>query len=687
MTESGTVSSAESAGAAAGQAYDYLHSGILYDLGLIIAILLVRSVLLGVTARTVSRGSGVVTKKASVFATLFLCFVYVCANPTLQTDDMLRPFGVMALVGVLVCKKAFWLTLEQAFYCSVIFCLLSIFIGDYSRREIDKRYPDRVTVNKSMATAIDAYARKKATIPPTHEPSQDILTALVRMSTLTNAGVLTDMLGFVRAGLEAKAEMERLQKIAAQEAMIADMLGGGGGRPRNRAQEMSALQELFGPADPNAPKPPPMPIREDDGKRRHGYMETYAEAKATLAEVNRIASNNAAIVNMLSGIGEQVTDRRAEMDKLHAALLEEAMKGGIDLSPAGEALSEEQIASLQEAMSAAGGGEDKTNVLDQIYSGDMGTNAAPAKAMTTTDIQKTIEELRAVAAAASTERDHLRKTLLQEAMLGKVDMSVGGAPVTEEQIARIRKAMETAGASDTNAVDGASTNAPPAQDVSPAEIQAALDAIRKDTAVRISESKKLSAARAKAKAGARTRAVELFRYGALPSWNGPYFVRIYRDLSSYRFMRADAFDHLRRQYRAPWEGSLWAVGAAIVANPVDPAAPVAASARSELVVVRAKPTQAAKPPPPSPYELLSKEDRAKWDKALQKIEVTGVVGSSANLAAIVNGSLLRQGETVFVDVAGTNYSFRLLGIGKKGKCQWEPLVGPKKTPASVTVTF
>ena len=103
--------------------------------------------------------------------------------------------------------------------------------------------------------------------------------------------------------------------------------------------------------------------------------------------------------------------------------------------------------------------------------------------------------------------------------------------------------------------------------------------------------------------------------------------------------------------------------------------------------MKAKPTHAAKPPPPSPYELLSKEDRAKWDKALREIEITGVVGSAENVAAIVNGSLIRQGETVFVDLAGTNYAFRLTGISKKGKCRWEPLVGPSKRPTSITVSF
>ncbi|MBX7258973.1 MAG: hypothetical protein K1Y02_21605, partial [Candidatus Hydrogenedentes bacterium] len=66
-----------------------------------------------------------------------------------------------------------------------------------------------------------------------------------------------------------------------------------------------------------------------------------------------------------------------------------------------------------------------------------------------------------------------------------------------------------------------------------------------------------------------------------------------------------------------------------------------------------------------------------------------VVGSAADVAAIVNGGLVRRGETVIITDAGGSYTFRLTGISSKGKCQWEPMIvlGPRKAPSTVTVTF
>lgn len=729
MNDTDTVSSAASAGEAASQAYAFLDSGVLYDVALILVILIVRCVLLGVTAKAVSRGTGDVKPKPCLYATLILCAVYVMANPTLQTDNLLRPLGVMALVGVLVCKKAFWLTLEQSFYCSVIFCLLSIFIGDYPRREIDKRYPDRATVNKYMGAAIDAYAAKKAATPPTHEPSQDILTALVRASTLTNAGVLTDMLGFLRAGLEAKAEVERLQKIAAQEAMIANLLAGGGTNTRTRASEMSALSEFLGPADTNAPA---VPLYQGTNTGRRGYMETYAAAKAQIEEVNRVASNNAMIVNMLSGIGEQVTDRREEMDKLHQALLAEAMQGHIDLSAAGEEISEEQIESLRAAMGeAAPAGPTGT-----------GTNTAADQASAAA-IRKALESVRGAAGvyAASAkappdtgtspvpgrvELDPLNKAILDEAMHGALDLATNGPAVTEKQVARIRKAVEAkeaeaAEAAKADTIAGKIAKAAglrklfeskpadtfdaaeePAvvEDTTPvdpeyvAKVQAALSDIRSAAAEYTASQRVMAAARAEARIQERIRRWNRACADRVVSWDCPSAATMDCTAPRGRLVREDVFEQWRLQ-RVPWSGSLSLIRSSVAdaLNGVPPAEIAPAAARSELVVAKAAPAPAGKavkkaaPPPPSPYELLSKEERAKWEKALQKIEVTGVVGSAADVAAIVNGNLVRRGETIFVESSGTNFSFRLTGISKKGKCQWEPLVGPGRGPATVTVTF
>ncbi|MFH0908063.1 MAG: hypothetical protein V1929_04815 [bacterium] len=586
------MNSAETAIEASSLFYQLLHSGLLIDAALIIAIFLVRVILLGVTAKAVSHGMADVGVKACVYATLILCTVFFVANPTLQTSDVLRPYLVMAFVGILVCKKAFWIHLDQALYCSLIFCLLSIFVGDYSRREVDKRYPERPTINRALASVIDEHARQVTNGPP-REPSEDILTALVQASSATTSGVLGSMLGFIRAGLEVKEQMARLNKITARKTMIANMLAEGGTNVGNRAWDMAAVSSLPGSnGGSNAP------VAKDTNGTRRGHRDTYAAAKAQPEEINRIASNNAAIVNMLSGIGTDVDDRNQEMDKLNTALLEEAMRGTIDLStPAGEPITEEQIAGLRAAMGMGNDPDDGPEAVTTAIDGTA-TNTAPVEQLSTAAVQEAIDDMRRVAAAYA-------------------------------------------------ALLGAETNA-------------------------------------------GTRAAETVRREKMRSWNGPSAARVSKPGLPVRLVRLCVFDRFRREYRAPWEGVLRPIRTTPVIRPaVQIAAP--AAPQSKIVSVKAnsappKAVRKAKPPPPRPYDLLSKVEHAKWDAALQKIQVTGVVGSSADVAAIVNGALIRRDAILVVDSAGSQYSFRLAGINKKGKCQWEPVIVPAKEK-SVTIRF
>lgn len=723
------MNGAESATEAAGGFYQFLHSGILLDVALVFAIFLLRAGVLALTARSVSRGLADVSVKATVWATLLLCGIYFFANPSAQTDAI-RPFLLTVAIGIFICKRAFWIHLDQALACSLIGCLLFLFLGDYPRRVLDKHRPDRPTVNRSLAHAIDRYAAR-GSVASTNEPSEDILTAVVRTTASATNGMVGSMLGFLRAGLEAKAEVERLQKIAAQEALIANLLAGGGTNVHSRAAEMSAMNSLFGPTDTNAPA---VPIMQGTNGTRHGYMETYAAAKATIEEANRVASNNAAIVNMLSGIGERVTDRREEMDKLHQALLAEAMQGHIDLSNAGEPISDAQIESLREAMGITG-------PADAAAVADGSTNSAAAQASAAA-IRAALESMRGAAGvfAASTNvlpagvtnppagyvnMDHVHRALLDDALRGTIDLRTNGPAVTEKQVIKVqrsvaariaeeerlaadqtvagklakvvglRKLFEPKAPVDFDAVETNTVEEVATVDLSPGApslgtIQIALDEIRKAAADYTAVQHEIAIARAKTRALSWDRACRDF----IRSWNTPHAERRYRSNPMVSLVGLNVFESLSI-CRVPWGGSLLfirtSVTTALTGAVPETRDPV--SVKSELIVARSAPApvksgEKAKPPP-SPYELLSKADRAKWDAALQKVQVSGVVGSAADVAAIVNGGLVRRGETVIITDAGGSYTFRLTGISSKGKCQWEPMIvlGPRKAPSTVTVTF
>jgi hypothetical protein len=280
------------------------------------------------TVRTISRHMAAIHIKALILTTLGLAVVYLFANPMYQTDELFVPMMVLVLVATLVIKRAFWVSIDHAGAVAVIVCLLSVAAGDLVRRGMDTLFPMRATINASTAAAIDRFVVSNSgdtNLPP----SLGTLPALVRLTVTTNTeGALGTMLAFLRAGLEAKEQVERLRRQAEMEARIANLLGGGGTNlTATKAQEMASLKAFFNESTNRVAGPPPR-----FSTNAVGFTEAYAHAKAQIIEVNRIASNNAMIVNMLSGAGTNVGNRAEEMAKLQAALIAEAQAQGIDLS-------------------------------------------------------------------------------------------------------------------------------------------------------------------------------------------------------------------------------------------------------------------------------------------------------------------------------------------------------------------
>ncbi|HEY8240967.1 MAG TPA: hypothetical protein VIH35_05945 [Kiritimatiellia bacterium] len=313
-------------------------------LDVLVAVLafLFKVFLLWITVSTISRGTAAFTAKGLLLTTLGLSVAYFCVNPMLQTENILIPLVIVVLIGSLVIKKAFWISFDRAFFASIIVCLLSVAVGDRARHNLDTIYPTRATLNMASASAIDEYARINSgeTILP---PSMGTLNAMVRLTVTTNTeGIVGTTLSFLRAGLEAKEQVERLRRQAEMEARIANILAGGGNKVANRAQEMQALKQFFGEST-NAPRRIPV---SGTFTGAPGFAGAYASAKSQIIEINRIASNNAIIVNMLSGAGTNVGDRAEEMAKLQQALLDEARAQGIDLS----ATSDVDMAVLEQAV-------------------------------------------------------------------------------------------------------------------------------------------------------------------------------------------------------------------------------------------------------------------------------------------------------------------------------------------------
>lgn len=83
---------------------------------------------------------------------------------------------------------------------------------------------------------------------------------------------------------------------------------------------------------------------------------------------------------------------------------------------------------------------------------------------------------------------------------------------------------------------------------------------------------------------------------------------------------------------------------------------------------------------------LNPKDRERWQKAQQKIVVSGVGRSGQMVYALIGGRMIRQNQTYSISHMGLTYTFQFHGLDGQGACQWDPVLEDDKE-SQFTIAF
>lgn len=154
-----------------------------FDASLIALLSVVGVLLLGASLLLVAREEAVVTLRRCAIAVLSLAALYFAVNASPASVLALRPFLVMTLCGVLLFARLFELGLGRAAVCSLSYCFLVVVAAGYTHRYVDGQIPNRLTVDRSLAAAVDQFARDVSN-DQTLPASAGVVPALMRAAWL-----------------------------------------------------------------------------------------------------------------------------------------------------------------------------------------------------------------------------------------------------------------------------------------------------------------------------------------------------------------------------------------------------------------------------------------------------------------------------------------------------------------------
>ena len=223
-----------------------LVASIAIDAILVLSCLALKVFLLGGLAKFASRGEAEIKPKPTIIVTLVIVsFTYLF---TVSPDGVIGIyfFFVVAFIGTFICKKVFWIEIDKALITSFLFVFLSISLTDYSSRGMNLLIPTRTSLEGAVAGAIDQRTREKTgddTLPASHR----ILPAIGQYSADPSEdgkeSILDTFLTPIRMGQKAKRQIAEIDKVAAEQASIVNMLSGAGTNVGDRAEELAALKQ------------------------------------------------------------------------------------------------------------------------------------------------------------------------------------------------------------------------------------------------------------------------------------------------------------------------------------------------------------------------------------------------------------------------------------------------------------
>ena len=519
-------------------------ASIAIDAILILACFALKVLLLATLARLASRNEAEIKIRPTVITTLVIVVLtYVL---TVSPDGVIGSYSffVVAFIATMICKKVFWIEIDKALITGFLFVFLSISLSGYSSRGLNLHIPARGTIESTVADAIDDRTREK-TGDESMPSSQRILHAVGQYAADPSEdgkeSILDAFLAPIRVGQKAKRQIAEIDKVAAEQASIVNMLSGAGTNVGDRAEELAAFKQgLVDEAGGVAPQTGTSPGKPTGFDPSQSYEAPSTPAPPALADAEE--SEEPKVELPVESEPQEKAGTFAESVAMAIMSLPAKFRGedAEEEVPSGEGLRAKRIA------------KQKQELADATPQGPEATESetpapTPEKPVSPASASKKISDL----------------------ALAKTGKKKSGKRAPQAEPVKAKKATKTS------------------QSASPAK------------AAKVPE---------KAISNAEQRS------------NG-----------------------------------------------------VPSSASSDVGKKSARPG-AGPVGPLSKLDDLEPEERALWKKAHSSIRVSGKGWSEEGGFALVGGEFLRVGGSLGVNSANREFTFRLRGINEHGVCQWEPVI-------------